>query len=269
MRRDGLELALEAHDDSAAELARVKRMYRMPRPERHAALGVTQVQIDNAVKIFPTLAKTAGLVVEDPPGTWELSPDGSAVVGRTVDDAQQAVRQPRPRSPLARRAVDAATAGRTSGGSSSAAPLTPEQQARAAELRDERTERHQELVRRTAALITAEGQLYEGPVSFDLLWVPHDPTKPIILFEMKTIDDDAARQVRLAVGQLSWYHYFEVSPEWPDRPVIEVAVVDGAVGSDLAEYLTSENIAALLVTDAGAEVLNAIEPGLATLLGLR
>jgi hypothetical protein len=266
MHRDGLELALEARDDSASELERVKKQYRIPRAERHAALNVTQVQIDNAVKIFPTLAKTAGLVVEDPPGTMRLSPDGSIVVGTTVDDAQRRVRRPRSRV-VTRRAVNASTVAATPGGTSSGVPLTPEEQARAAELRQERTERHQGIVRRTAALITSEGQLYEG--FFDLLWVPNDPTRPIVLFEMKTIDDDAAAQVRAAVGQLSWYHYFEVSPEWPDRAVIEVAVVDRDIGSELAAYLASEDIAALLVTDLEVAFLNEVEPGLATHLGLR
>ena len=86
---------------------------------------------------------------------------------------------------------------------------------------------------------------------------------------MKSIDDDAAAQVRAAVGQLSWYHYFEVSPEWPHRAVIEVAVVDRDLGSDLADYLASEDISALLVTDSEVAFLNAIEPALATHLGLR
>ena len=81
--RRGLELALEAADDSAAEHARVQALYLMPNAERTAALnaqGVSNTKIANAKKIFPPLAVAAGLVIRGAGNVYALSARGAAVV---------------------------------------------------------------------------------------------------------------------------------------------------------------------------------------------
>lgn len=269
LHRDGLELALEARNDSTAELSRVQSLYRLPATIRHGELRATKVQINNAVKIFPTLAKTAGLVVENQAGRLILSPDGAAVIGQAPAEARRRVRAPRvARAIRTRRAVDASTVAPRVGVPHPAIPLTPEQQARADQLLRERTDRHQDLVRATARMISAPGQMYEDPYSFDLLFVAEDRSLPLALFEMKSIEGDAPVQVRLAVGQLSYYHYFEVSPEWPERAVVEIAVFDDGIGRDLAGYLASEGIAAVRINESTVAVLNDVESAMLVGLGL-
>src|ERR1019366_4680991 len=262
LHRDGLELALEARDDSPEEIARVRRLYRTPTTERHTALGAGRATIANAKKVFPTLAKTAGLVLENPPGLFRLSPDGLAAVGKTPEDARRAVRQTRAvGAHKTGRLVSASTIARETGPSASPAPLTPEQQANSAALLAERTDKHQRLVGAMAGVVRADGKLFEDPFSYDMLFVPSDPSSPLTLFEMKSIHNDAAAQVRRAVGQLSFYHYFEVSPEWPERSVVEIAVFDTNVGANLAGYLASEDVAAIVVNE-GVRQINDIDPDL-------
>lgn len=254
-RRDGLELALEALDDTDAEFARVRQLYDLAGPARQAALGISDHQRNNARKIFPALAKTAGLVVEDGAGYLSLSPDGSAVLGLPPAQTAQQIRARARRQASTGRVVTATTVAQRGGGApTGAAPRTPEQQERSKALLAERTDRHQELVKRMAALFTGAGKLYEDPFSYDLLWVPDDPTLPIVLMEMKTINGDEDNQARAAVGQLSYYHFFEVSPNWPDRGVVEIAVVDTTIAAELVRYLTSEDIAVIAYPVAGPPV---------------
>ena len=52
--RQGLELALEAVDDSDAEFERVRALYLLPTAQREAQLGVGAATIANAKKIFPS-----------------------------------------------------------------------------------------------------------------------------------------------------------------------------------------------------------------------
>jgi len=251
-RRDGLELVLEAEDDSTAEWERVRALYAFSRETRRQLLhakGVTDNQIANAVKIFPALARTAGLVVEDRTGRMTLSPDGKALVELPQPNPAEVIEAGAERSRRStfthRRVTQNTIASRT--GDVERKFLDEDDQKRAAELLAERTTRHQDLVRATAKLVKRPGEIYEDPASFDLLFVPDDESVPLVLFEMKTLSDDVNIQVRNAVGQLSYYHYFNVSPHWPERTIIEVAVVDHRLPSRLTKYLASEEVAAVLV----------------------
>jgi hypothetical protein len=165
--------------------------------------------------------------------------------------------------------VDQASVG-TRAGATGRTTKTAEEQERAAALLAERTEQHQAVVRALAASITTNGTFFEDPGSFDLLFVPTDAGKPIVLFEVKTVDDDAAQQCRLAVGQLSYYHFFEVSPQWEDRAVIEVAVFDKAIPDELSNYLAGEGITStVMTTDGQWAMLNQVEPDLPQQLTLQ
>lgn len=81
--------------------------------------------------------------------------------------------------------------------------LTPEEQASAAELLYQRTERHQELVR-IVATTCGRGDLYEDACAYDLL-IDLGPGAALVLVEVKTVVGDATQQVRAAVGQLLYY----------------------------------------------------------------
>lgn len=250
--REGLELALEPLNDSDAEFARVAAIYPFVRADRLSQLGITETQRANAVKIFPTLAVTAGLVVREQPGNWySLTQDGWRVIGKTPPQARRAIARRRGRRTTVGKLIDAQSAARRSAGAPPRS-LSAEEQARAADKLRERTASHQRLVQRTALFIGDEnGLLFEDEFSYDLLWVPEDKSLPAVLFEMKTIADDidAYLRVRHAVGQLSYYEFFHVRPTLPDRPVMRAAVFNAAIPQPLVDYLHHEGVAALVVPE--------------------
>ncbi len=269
LHREGLELMLEAVDDSSAERDRVRRLYRLTPEQRAQELGVSDYQVKNARKIFPSLARAAGLVVEDAHGVWSVSPDGQATLNEPEGDPQTVLTRAARDRQQTRREVTADNVAQNMGGPPRRA-LDAEEQQRAAELLVERTGRHQRIVRALAGLIQEPGAIYEDRFSFDLLWVPADQAKPILLFEVKTLDADISEQCRRAVAQLGWYHFFDVSPTWPDRAVREIAVFDGAVELRYLQYLDSKDISALLVTQEGHMTpLTSLSEDLPDLLGHR
>lgn len=248
--RIGLELALEARDDSQTERDRVRELYARSRDQREASLGASATVINNARKIFPSLARTAGLIIEGPDGIWSLSPDGLAIVASPSEIPSAVLERAGRERRRTRRKVDASTVAQDMGGSPKRS-LTDEEQQRAAELLVERTAKHQSTVRLLATLIETPGQLYEDRFSFDLLFEPRDEHAEILLFEVKTLNADDESQCRKAVAQLSWYHFFEVSPFWPGRPVREIAVFDAQLASRYVKYLDEEDVSSLELTAQG------------------
>lgn len=253
LHREGLELALEPQDDSDAEFQRVRPLYALSRDKRMKQLGISDHQRANAVKIFPTLAAHAGLIVEDDDGYYSLSQDGWKVIGQVSNtaplppsQAKKAIRKRRGR----RTTVGKLVTTKTVAARRSMRPpktLSPDEQMRAAEKLRERTREHQALVKRVAEHIgDGNGELFEDDFSYDLLWVPD--SGPLMLFEMKTIvgSTDAYARVRHAVGQLSYYEYFYVGPTWEGREVESVAAFDLPIPTALAEYLEHEGIGAVL-----------------------
>src|SRR5690606_30946353 len=97
--RSGMELALEAVDDSVGEFRRVAALAELDEAARVAeleALGWTASQLATAVKILPAFAKQSGLIPTDGTGRYILTDAGRRALGRAV------VRTP-PEPPAARR----------------------------------------------------------------------------------------------------------------------------------------------------------------------
>lgn len=265
VHRLGLELALEPVDDGDAELARIITLYDMPSDQRQAALDITDAQRANAVKIFPSLAEYAGLVVEED-GLYSLSQDGWRVLGlpqgAPAAQAGQAIRQRRGRRTTVGRLVTSITAGKRRAHRPPRA-LTFEEQVRAYERLSERTDSHQALVRRIWCEIGEErGDIFEDEFSYDLLWVPTDDAVPAHLFEMKSItgETDAYARVRHAVGQLVYYEYFNVAPTLNGRELVKIAAFDSDIPEPLVDFLTSMHMGALL-SEKGADVVALNELG--------
>lgn len=268
-QRDGLELALEPTDDSEAEWNRVSALYALPRDERQARLGVSDATIANAKKIFPSMAKAAGLVVEVD-HTFALSPDGESSLSVGSVSVQETVRS-RADAPSRKPTlipVDARTIGRDTVYRGRRI-LSPEEQARAADLVAQRSASHQAIVRELASLVDADGEFYEDPLSFDMVFAPSDEGQPILLFEVKTVSpENELAQVRSALSQLSYYHFFEVSPQWPERAVVEVAVFDGEISVELSRWLHSEDISAVKLDGQGSwKALNEPDEAMVDVLG--
>lgn len=263
MMRMGLELALEPYDDGRGELDRVIALYDLQSPERLAALGITDFQRANAVKVFPTLAEYAGLVVEED-GLHSLSQDGWRILGlpenAAPQQAAQAIRQRRGRRTTVGRLVTNGTAGQRR---ANRVPrgVTLEEQERAWQRLAERTESHQGIVRRVWAAIGPDrGDIFEDEFSYDLLWVPTNDNEPAVLFEMKSVttETDAYARVRHAVGQLVYYEYFNVAPTLGERKVVRIAAFDADLPEPLIAFLTAMNVGGL-VSEADGE-LKALNP---------
>lgn len=268
VHRAGLELILEAKDDSEAELERVLLLYDMIRDDspadRAAVLGVSETVRANSVKVLPTLAKYAGLVTEDLSSTWHITEDGLAALGESnvPDDETVAVYPPQVSPPAPAPKSETTNAKRrrrlTRGKEKNPADigthavnktvpkgLTPDQQAEAQQRLQERTVNHQALVNYFASLIDG-GAFYEDNTSYDFVWlndyVDHDN---LHLFEMKTIDADADAQITRAVGQLLYYGHFNVVAKFKEYPLTRTVVVDADVHPDLADFLDTLGIGAI------------------------
>lgn len=264
--RSGMELALEAVDDSVGEFRRVAALAELDEAARVAALealGWTASQLANAVKILPAFAEQSGLITTDGTGRYILTDAGRRALGRAV------VRTP-PEPPAARRrrrrARRRATTVRTRNatqvgrsrrlGAAERRALSPEEQAAAAELLYERTERHQELVRATAAACR-EADFYEDAAAYDLL-IDVDRVQPLVLTEAKTIAGDAEVQIRAAVGQILFYEHFAVAEQFPDRGVRRLVVVDEQIDEELAAFLQAQDIGLIAIVDDEIVALNAL-----------
>lgn len=269
--RSGMQVALEAVDDSAGEFRRIARLAALPDDERTGALtalGWTDSQLANAIKILPSFAEQSGLMTRDGAGRFILTDAGRRVLGRAgvrTPPARAAGRRPPTRR--RRRATSISTKDPAEVGRSrrllaaERRVLSPEEQASAAELLYERTERHQELVR-TIAAGCRDGEFHEDAAAYDLV-VDLDPGEPVVLVEAKTIAGDAAAQLRGAVGQVLYYEYFAVAGDFPGRAVRRVVIVDERVADDLGAFLQANGIGLIAAVEGTFIALNELGVGLA------
>lgn len=261
--REGMELALEAKDDSTDEFRRISQLAEMRDAEREAelkSLGWTDSQLANARKILPPFAVQAGLMTNDTSGRFILTDAGRRVVARS-GVRSPAVRPARRRSTRGRRRGTSIRTRRPGDVGKSRRlteaarrALTPEEQAAAAELLYQRTERHQDLVR-AIAVRCGRGEFYEDAAAYDLV-IDLEPSEPLVLIEVKTISGDAAAQLRAAVGQLLFYKHFVVSESFPGRIVRKAVVVDEPVADDLAGFLQTLGIGLIVRTNETFSPLN-------------
>lgn len=283
--RAGLELALEARDSTEAELARLLTLYDeirdLPSADRAARLGISEKVRANSVKIFPTLAKYAGLVTEDQAGLWRLTTEGLEALGEYVESEDEALEPPSesPEAPVITgknksanrrrrltrgREKDADSVGQHAVNKTVPQGLTPDQQAEAQQRLQERTENHQEMVRYFAKLIDG-GTFYEDTSSYDLAWVS-DESDDVHLFEMKTIAADGDAQVTRAVGQLLYYAHFNIVAKFKAYPSTRTLIVNAELHEDLSEFLETLGIA-VIKAEFGKELV-ALNPAAETMLEL-
>jgi len=273
--RRGMELALEARDDSEEEYRRVAALVALSPDERVRRLGITTFTAANATKILPAFAEQAGLIERDGArAPYRLTAAGRAALGEGLDARRieppengvsrgprqvpastvRAARRPRrglPREVSADQATPAAALAPEEW-----AALTPDEQIAAMRLRFERSERHQRMLERLVELRRGAGaSLLEDRASFDLLEVPPGDG-PLTLYELKTLESDASTQVRLAVGQLLMYAHLNVAPAWPGRSIRLAAVFEARIAEQLAAVLGRLEIAAFALHDGRLDPLN-------------
>lgn len=258
--RDGMELILVALDDSNAEFERIKKLANEKSEKRREMLGLTQAKVANARKILPSLAEFAGLIARDDSGRYVPTRMGmqAASISSIVDDAPTAAHG-RARRHASRTAIvtaDSVGAAREFD-ESNWGSLTHDEQMDAIRLRQERTDRHQELVRVLASSI--EGTLRENPASFDLLSA--HAGNYCVLWEVKTIDGDAAGQTRRAVSQLLYYRYFEIKSIGECETTAMVVALELPIDEELTEFLEDLGIGAVVIEGSSGRLAPANASG--------
>ncbi len=255
-------LALEARNDTAAELERIAALADYDEEAIRTRIGVSQSNWDNAKKVLPSLAEQLGDVtvnVRDRVKTYRLAdapgkadvPDGleSAPVARPPGSSS--------RAPRTSRWVTPETIGRagTAERSDEVPPTPPSADpvaaAAAARLRLDRLRRHNLLVQALARRLAAcGGQLHEDP--FDVLALIDSVG---ILVEVKTLDgtdDDERLRVRDALSQLLYYEAFAAAPIIEKNAIRKIACFERAISEAHRAWLNTEaEIGVIWATENG------------------
>jgi hypothetical protein len=137
--------------------------------------------------------------------------------------------------------------------------LSPQEQREAKRRQQERTIRHQRLLRRFLEHVVTDGvEFWQDPVSYDLVLVPSDGKRRLLLGEVKTIGADEYRQIRTAIGQLFLYEQLYVRPRWRARKVLRCIVVERPIAKELVTVASRLRIACVLPDQGGLTWLNDI-----------
>lgn len=228
INRSLLGLCLEARDDSEVEFQRVRRLALLQADPNKVwkKLNVSPHMARNSVKILPALAQQIGDILEADYG-FHL---GQASFIMTEDEpvyalASRAKTRRRPYDPGRRMAT---------------ADL--EERRKSVRIYDpdligERFTAHEACLRRFSELIPKPHEQYEG--DYDLLVVA---PKQALVIEVKTIRDDEAKQLRLALGQILYYEHILVRPMYPDHNIRLLIVTDSRPHEDLVRLLEKYQI---------------------------
>ncbi len=265
-------LALEAKDDSDAELGRIVILAGLPEEDVIEQIGVTRSNWNNAKKVLPSFAEQLGDVVKTGQ-TYQLADapgfgNGGASIEELVptDTADSGVRPLQvPHRPRASRTVTSATIGRAGIAEQDEQPVPPDLDpaaaAEAVRRRLDRLRRHNLLVRALAARFEAAGMiLHENP--FDLLAVSGRVGD---LLEMKTLDgtpEDERERVRDALAKLLYYEAFVTSPVVGRAAIHKIACFERPISEPHQDFLNQSNIGTIWVTESGRLAGDALAAGM-------
>jgi len=226
-----LGLCLEAKDDSEAEFQRVKRFASERDSKRMwKKLSVSQHMARNSIKILPALAHQLGDILEAQ-GGYHL---GQPALSVAAEDEPVYALPSRARN--RRRPYDP---GRSREGPPTESMEGSRQSVRVydPDLVGERFLAHEACLRRFSELIPDRHEQYEG--DYDLLVVA--PGKALLI-EVKTIREDEAKQLRLALGQILYYEHMLAKPMYPDHDIRLIVITDSRPHDDLIHLLEKYQI---------------------------
>jgi len=239
-------LALEAKNDSDDELDRILVLADLEEDRIRDEIGVTKSNWDNAKKILPRFAEELGDVqkigerfyLSDAPGVPKESPAEAE-----GDETTRGPRRPKSASVVSAESI---AKGGTAEDSDEADELTEPEfdpaaiKARKAKIRG-RLKRHNQLVRKLAQMLEAEGaDLFEHPFDCLACFAAEG-----LLIEVKTLDGtekDEVLRAREALAQLLYYESFVTRPLVKKRAVRKIACFESKVSEDHIAWLQSSNI---------------------------
>lgn len=241
-----LGFTLDMVDDSDAELNRVLALQAGSFEEALQVVGASKYMAANAVKILPSLMEQLGLMSIQG-GVCTLTPSGMAFASMprgAIAPPTALLRQTRHGRVVAdpRDVPEHAVAqGRI---------RSTEEQLHTAALLDERTSRHQQLVKRIIRLLSNSERIGEIRISddaFDIL--ASVPTRSeLMLIEAKTLRNDALVQARIALGQLLFYEYFDVRPMAEGSTIRRIVAFDNEPGDQAREFLENYDVNSLVAS---------------------
>jgi len=257
-------LALEARNDSAAELLRIVDMADLSEGEIRRRLGVSESNWDNAVKVLPKFAEQLGDVVRiGPRGNYQYhiaDAPGRADAG-TPPQAPARQRALLPRPPRTSRSVTPDTIGQagTTESFDETAVRPPADPIATVKARLDRLRRHNLIVKKLAGRLAAvPAQLFEDP--FDVLAIVEEIG---VMFEVKTLDgtaDDERERVREALSQLLYYPAFLMNPGVGEDAIRRIACFEKRISDAHIDWLNDNNIAVIWLDEAGFAGDDALAP---------
>lgn len=220
-----LGLCLEAKDDSDAEFQRISGLTTHSSLESlRQSIGITKSMANNSLKILPALARQLGDILESEDG-YHINQSSVS-----IEPYEPTVVNP-VRARQTRRRFDPERVQRSRSERGEQDRIV--QRVYDTDLVAKRFQAHQECLLRMSNLIPDSFKQYYG--LYDLLVVGE---KEALIVEVKTIrDDDAARQIRLALGQVLYYQHFLIEPDYPNHKILRLVITDTKPSSDLVDFL--------------------------------
>lgn len=249
-----------------AETEEYQRLLPIKRAIDRGAMVVTQANLANSVKILPALALQLGLAIDEGDDLIAISEIGATLYRADFQFGEIAVpietAQPRQANGARTRRVGSNRRRIIPGqlpppfDAETFSARSREEQIETIRLRNERTQRHEDVVHQLAAAFRDRFEVFEDPDSFDALLIPGQTALGHHLLEVKTLDLDEVDQTNRAVAQLFWYRWAKL-PADVDATDLRLGVVyDRRPSEDTCRYLQSLNIGAFVCTDLKIEACN-------------
>ena len=242
-------LALEAGDDSDSEFERILGLRDLDDENAvRTSIGATKSNWDNAKKILPSIAEQIGDVAKS--GNRLFYVGDSAAVD-SPDPDRHRLEKPRWGRARPTSAESIAAWRRSDESDENDTQAVVSDISQGIQLRAERTERHNEIVRMFARKVIRATAFWEDPIDCLAL-----VSSTALLAEIKTLDgsqSDEMHQARNAAGQLLYYAFFSMPEELTGREVnVEKLAVFGSRPSDEhIDWLMSLDIVPVWVAGDG------------------
>lgn len=245
IEKQWLAFALEMNNDSEEELDRVLALRAVPFDSALQMVGASKYMAANGVKILPSLLEQLGLI-NIPGGRCTITPEGLGLL--ITPTPIPPIPTPTPRQTHQGRVITApddipehgANLGQT---------RTTEEQLHTAALLNERTNQHQELVRRIVGVLRESGQAGEIRVSEDAFDIAATiPARgEMLLIEAKTIRNDALVQSRIALGQILFYEHFDIHDMAEGRTIKRIVAFNDEPGHQIRGFLDAYDTSCLVI----------------------
>jgi hypothetical protein len=243
-----LAFAFDMGNDSDNELNRILQLLNLDFDSALHIVGASEYTAANAVKIVPSLLQQIGLIAIDN-GNCNITETGLRLINPDIEINDRTNREPRIRNSQSGFTIDNPD-DVPEHRSRIIRERTTEEQVHSAAILDERTSKHQELVRKIIEMLRNSEDVEDVRITdyaFDILFTLPKRNE-WILVEVKTLRGDALIQGRNALGQLLFYEFFDVRPISNDAKVVRIAAFDNNPGKQVIDFLAANNTLCLVVS---------------------